>query len=151
MASLCQFWFCLICKNSSSLIASEVTLCLVTNITTFSFNNSLVNLLNDSSNLYYGFFNINSQRILKPRWIKNKYYNTKRYTHSSRRGHTIDKCHWLHDFPPNYKRRKFFGNTAIAIKKINESEAPTRFFVNTAIAIKKTNESEASKRVSAVF
>jgi len=39
---------------------------------------------------------------------------------------TLDECHRLHGFPPNYERRKFFVNNATVInKKENESETLT--------------------------
>jgi len=54
-----------------------------------------------------------------------KHYNSKKYTHYGRRGHTIDECHYLHGFPPNYKRRESSINSATTIKAANESEALT--------------------------
>jgi len=98
----------------------------VANMTTLSFDNPTINLLNDSSNLYYGSFNRNSQNSQVNRWTKDdKHYNSKRCTHCGRRGHTIDKCHRLHGFPPNYKMRKFFVHNVTALEKENEREALT--------------------------
>jgi len=92
-------------------------------MTSSSFNNLSVNLLNDSSSVYYGSFNKNYQ---VKRWTKDdKHYNSKKCTHCGRRGHTIDKCHRLHGFPSNYKRRNFLVNNITTIKKANESEALT--------------------------
>jgi len=60
------------------------------------------------------------------RWTNDdKHYNNKKCTNCGRRGHTIDECHRLHGFPPNYKRRKFFVNNVTAIKTANESKALT--------------------------
>jgi len=93
---------------------------------TSSFNNPLINFLNDYSSVYYSSFNRNYQNSHAKRWTKDdNHYNSKRCTHCGRRGHTIDKCHRLHGFPPNYKRRKFFVNNVTAIKKKNESETLT--------------------------
>jgi len=47
------------------------------------------------------------------------------HIHCCRRGHTIDKCHYLHGFLPNYKRRNFFVNNVTIIKKTNESKTLT--------------------------
>ena len=42
----------------------------------------------------------NSQNYQVKRWTKDdKHYNSKKYTHYGRRGHTIDECHRLHGFP----------------------------------------------------
>jgi len=107
-------------------MALEVLLFSVANMTTSSFNNPLINILNGSSTVYYGLFNINSQNSQAKRWIKDdKHYNSKKGTHYGRRGHTIDECHRLYSFPPYYKRRKLFLNNVTTIKKVNESETPT--------------------------
>jgi len=101
-------------------MASEVPLFSVANMTTSSFNNPLINFLNDSSSVYYGSLNKNSQNFQAKRWTKDEnHYNSKKYTHCGRRGHR------LHGFSPNYKRRKFFVNNATTIKKANESETLT--------------------------
>ena len=90
-------------------MASKVPLFLVTNITTLSLDNLPINLLNDSSNIYYGSFNKNSQNSQTKRWIKDdKHYNSKTCTHCGRRGHTIDECHRLYGFPPKLQKEKFF-------------------------------------------
>jgi len=107
-------------------MASEVPLFSVAKMTTSSFNNPPINLLNDYSRVYYGSFNRNSQNSQAKRWTKDdNHYNSKRCTHCGRRGHTIDKCHRLHSFSLNYKRRKFFVNNVTAIKKANESKTLT--------------------------
>jgi len=124
---LCQLWLCSICKNSSSAMALEVSLFSVANMTTSSFINLPINLQNHSSSVYYGSFNRNSQNSQAKRWTKdNKHYNSKSCTHCGRRGHTLDECHCLYGFPPNYKRKKFFINNATTIKKENESETLTK-------------------------
>ena len=101
-APLYQLGFCSICKNSSSIMALEVLLFSIANMTTSSFNNPLINLLNDYSSIYYGSFNRNSHNSQAKRWTKDdNHYNSKICTHCGRRCHTIDKCHRLHGFPPN--------------------------------------------------
>ena len=110
----------IICYGFRSAIIS------VAKMTTSSFNNPPINLLNDYSSVYYGSFNRNSQNSQAKRWTKDdNHYNSKRCTHCGRRGHTIDKCHRLHSFSLNYKRRKFFVNNVTAIKKANESKTLT--------------------------
>ena len=88
----------------------------VANMTTSSFDNLSVNLLNDSSSEYYGSFNRNSQKSQAKRWTKDDKHCNKKCTHCGKRDHTIDECHRLHGFPPNYKRRKFSVNNATAIQ-----------------------------------
>jgi len=75
---------------------------------------------------HYCFFNKNSHNSVK-RWTKDdKHYSSKKCTHCGRRGHTIDECHHLHGFPPNYyKKRKSSVNNVTIIKISNESETLT--------------------------
>jgi len=94
-------------------------------MTTLSFHNPLVNILNDSSSVYYDYFNRNSQNSQAKIWINDdKHYNNKKCSHYCRRGHTIDECYRLHGFSLNYKRRNIFVHN-IAMKTANESETPT--------------------------
>ena len=80
-APLCGLWFCSICKSSLSVMTLKVPLFSLANMTTSSLDNILVNLLNDSSNIYYGSFKRNSQNSQVKRWIKDDKHLIIRHAH----------------------------------------------------------------------